>query len=247
VTDSSNETDDFLRNRIRHHVMPLLKAENPSLAENLSATALRLRQDAAALDGYAEPTEDVQILRQLSPAIQTRVLGKLLVSFGVKEPEAAHIDLLRAVVWSDNPSACGQFPGAVVGRHYDRLVKLENLPKLGSYTLNNPGETLIPELGIKVICADPAFAQGGEPVHVQGKLILRSRKEGDTIKLPGGTKTLKKLLIDRKIPAHRRDRIPVLADDAGVVAVMGIGVNGTRVDNPNCVIRFETMQISANS
>ena len=49
VTDSSNLTDDFLRNRIRRHVMPLLKQENPKLAENLSAMALRLRQDEAAL------------------------------------------------------------------------------------------------------------------------------------------------------------------------------------------------------
>ena len=31
-TDSSNLGDEFLRNRLRHHVMPLLKQENPRLA-----------------------------------------------------------------------------------------------------------------------------------------------------------------------------------------------------------------------
>ncbi len=31
VEDSSNESDAFLRNRIRHHVMPLLYQENPRL------------------------------------------------------------------------------------------------------------------------------------------------------------------------------------------------------------------------
>ena len=45
ITDSSNEEDLFLRNRLRHYVMPLLQQENPSLAENMSAMALRLRQD----------------------------------------------------------------------------------------------------------------------------------------------------------------------------------------------------------
>ena len=49
ITDSSNEGDDFLRNRLRHHVMPLLKQENPRLAENTSAMALRLRQDESCL------------------------------------------------------------------------------------------------------------------------------------------------------------------------------------------------------
>ena len=32
VEDSSNQTDDFFRNRLRHGVMPLLKEENPRLA-----------------------------------------------------------------------------------------------------------------------------------------------------------------------------------------------------------------------
>lgn len=241
VTDSSNETDDFLRNRIRHHVMPLLKEENPSLSENLSGTALRLRQDEGALNAMAELTTDVNALRQLPPAIRTRVFSKLLVGFGVKEPEANHIDLLDRIVHSENPSAYGVFPGAVIGRCYDRLIKLEEQPKLGTYSLNFPGETVIPELGIKVICSEPAETQDGFLVHVQGTLALRSRAEGDAIRLPGGTKTLKKLLIDKKIPAHQRDRIPVILDDLGIVAVMGIGPNQDRLDSPNCAIRFENL------
>ena len=47
IEDSTNAEDTFLRNRLRHGVMPLLKAENPRLAENLSAMALglgRMRQ-----------------------------------------------------------------------------------------------------------------------------------------------------------------------------------------------------------
>ena len=76
VEDSSNAGDDFLRNRLRHHIMPLLKQENPCLAENLSAMAYRLRQDAEALDGYAEAaaTNRVGDLQKLSPAIRSRVL-----------------------------------------------------------------------------------------------------------------------------------------------------------------------------
>lgn len=241
VTDSSNDTDDFLRNRIRHHVMPLLKAENPALAENLSATALRLRQDEDALDAMAEPTVHVETLRKMPGAVQTRVLFKLLVAFGVKEPEAEHIELLRGVVNSENPSAKGQFPGVVIGRAYDRLIKLEDSNHPVSCVIPYPGETLLPEWGVKVICADPKDGCDGYPVRVEGELILRSRLEGDTIKLRGGTKTLKKLFIDRKIPAQERDRIPVLADARGVITVMEIGANLDRLENPNCVIKIEKL------
>lgn len=238
VTDSSNETDAFLRNRIRHHVMPLLKEENPSLAENLSATALRLRQDEAVLDELAEPTTNVEVLRQMPPSVQTRALQKLLVSFGVREPEAEHIALLRRLVYSENPSAAGEFPGGVViGRAYGTLVKLEKREKLGTYALNCPGETEIPELGIRVTC------QSGEgiPVCVKGSLVLRSRQEGDTIRLSCGTRTLKKLFIDKKIPAMARDRIPVVADDAGVLLIPELNLHRISEETPNCRIRIETL------
>lgn len=242
VTDSSNETDDFLRNRIRHHVMPLLKGENPSIAQNLSAAALRLRQDEAALDMLAGLTDDVQTLRQMMPAVQTRALTKLLVSFGVKEPEGEHIDLLRRVVYSENPSACGAFPGNItVGRCYDKLVKLEKLPSLGEYPLNCPGQTELPELGMTVVCRKPAGDPKGILVHLYGTPVLRSRREGDAMTLSGGTKTLKKLFIDRKIPAPERDRIPVIADDLGIAVVMGIGIDRDHKDDPNWEILFQNI------
>ena len=94
--------------------MPLLKEENPKLAENLSATALRLRQDENVLDAMAEATTDVQLLKNLSAPLQNRALGKLLISFGVKEPEAEHIALAEKLVFSEKPSAQAAFPGGVL-------------------------------------------------------------------------------------------------------------------------------------
>ena len=85
VEDSSNGEDDFLRNRLRHNVMPLLKQENPSLSLNLSAMAERLRQDEQALTTAAEKsyTDDVHQLRELAPAIRSRVLSQMLLDAGV--------------------------------------------------------------------------------------------------------------------------------------------------------------------
>lgn len=212
VNDSSNDTDAFTRNRIRHHVMPLLKEENPSLTENLSAAALRLRQDEEALDTRAELTCSVTELRNMPVAIQNRALRKLLLHFGVKEPEAEHVALLHRLVCSENPSAWGKFPaGVVISRQYDLLVKKEPEEPIGSFVLNCPGVTEIPELGIRVICEGDACGTG--------TLVLRSRQPGDTIRLACGSKRLKKLFIDEKIPAGRRERILVIADDAGVVQI----------------------------
>ena len=54
---------------------------------------------------------------------------------------------------------------------------------------------------------------------IKGGIVVRSRKPGDKIKLSGGTKKLKQLFIDSKIPKEDRDKIPVLQDDNGILCV----------------------------
>lgn len=53
VTDSTNRSDSYTRNRLRHRVMPLLLEENPRLEETLGQMGSLLRQDADWLDAQA--------------------------------------------------------------------------------------------------------------------------------------------------------------------------------------------------
>ena len=232
VEDSSNQTDAFLRNRLRHHVMPLLRQENPRLAENVSSMAMRLREDEQALRNAAASEMDVSELKQLSKAQRSRAIGIFLENCGVKEPEAEHIALAEALVFSDKPSARASFPGGVtVCRRYNSLVKAEQEYALPTVILNCPGETDLPEIGLKVICQPARQIINTEDtftVESDGEIVLRCRSVGDEMRLPGGTKALKKIFIDRKIPAAQRLQIPVLADASGVLGVYGIGVNRER-------------------
>ena len=242
VEDSSNAGDDFLRNRLRHHVMPLLKGENPAFAENTSAMALRLQQDENALAELAgeQETDSVAALRAMMPAVRNRVLGQMLESAGVKEPEAAHIRLAEKLVFSEKPSAKANFSGNIrLVRNYDRLEVTAGERELQTCVLTCPGVyetsgweiTCMPNKSGKKTANSFAF----DPV---GKIVVRSRKTGDHIRLSGGTKTLKKLFIDAKIPALRRDAVPVLADDAGVIGVAGFGGNLDRIC-PDGTVRIE--------
>lgn len=241
--DSSNSSDRFLRNRLRHHVMPLLAGENPRIAEDLSEMALRLRQDAQFLEELSNTQQPVRVqeLRQMPEARRSRILERLLKDGGVPEPEAEHIKLAQALVFSEKPSARAMFPGGIVLRRcYDTLQIDREQQPLGEVLLACPGITDIPELGISVECsrAEDLCNDGMSfTVDIHGDLILRPRCAGDQIRLHGGTKSLKKLFIDRKIPAHERDRIPVLADDRGIVGVYGIGADVDRVA-PVWQIRF---------
>ena len=229
VEDSSNGTDDFLRNRIRHGILPLMRAENPRIGENLSAMTLLLRQDEACLQAMIpeEQVPDVSRLKAMEPALRRRALERFLKAQGVREPEQIHILQAEQLLYHWSPSAAMQFPGGVtIGRQYDRLVRLECAPELPETRLSVPGETCI---GGKRFVSEYATDLEERPDSVLvcpvGALIVRSRRSGDTMRLPGGTRSLKKMYIDRKIPASQRAAVPVLADDRGVLAVFGIGTD----------------------
>ncbi len=233
VSDSSNDTDAFLRNRLRHHVMPLLEAENPRIAENLSAMALRLRQDQQALDAMLDRDPVcVSALRQLPPALRSRALERLLKESGVKEPTGRHLALAEDLVFSQNPSAQAAFPGGVrLARCYDELRPLPAQLPLEPRVIPCPSITELPELGLRLICRPAREILNTQSIFTvtsQGPVQLRPRQTGDRIRTCGGTKSLKKLFVDRKIPASQRDRIPVLSDDDGLLGVYGLGVNHTR-------------------
>lgn len=242
VEDSSNGTDAFLRNRIRHQVMPVLKQENPRLAENVSAMARRLRLDEEFLSQNAVPTRDVDILKAMHPAQRSRALEAILKESGVREPEAVHLAQLEGLLFSEKPSARAEFPGGVtMARQYDKLVKLETSEPPEPVMLPCPGRILWG--GIRVI-AEPAEEIRNTPdtftVLPQGEMVLRARQAGDEIRLSGGTKSLKKLFIDRKIPASKRLQIPVLADGAGILGVYSIGADRSRIAEalPAVQVRF---------
>ena len=246
--DSSNAENTFFRNRLRHRVMPLLTQENPHLAENLSAMALRLREDEALLSDTAKwQDQTVSELKAMAPARRGRVLRDCLEKWGVREPEAEHVALMESLVFSANPSARACFPaGVTISRCYETLVKLRETAVLPQTPVVCPGVTEIPEAGIR-ICCTPAAGMVCEKnrftVVPKGQMYVRSRREGDAMRTSGGTKSLKKLLIDKKIPAAQRLLVPVLCDDAGILGVYGLGPNLDRLskEEETVEIRMETV------
>lgn len=230
VEDSSNATDAFLRNRIRHHILPLLYEENPRIGENLSRMALTLRDDEEALQQAVPVSPSLELLKQQPPALRRRYLAGFLKENGVKEPEDVHITQMEGLLFSQNPSAKVHFPGGItIGRVYDRLSVIPGTPQLPELALPCPGVVFWGDYKVTCALADHLTSRADQFIFCpQGQILLRSRRPGDTIRLSGGTKSLKKLFIDRKIPASQRDAIPVLSDDGGVLAVYSIGLHRDR-------------------
>ena len=97
------------------------------------------------------------------------------------------------------------------------------------------GETAIPAAGWKIFSQTVKKYQetANTPFQfavkydmiVESNLIVRPRRPGDRLQRAGGSKSLKELFIDRKIPRADRALLPVFAAQGEILAVAGLGVS----------------------
>ena len=256
--DSSNASDDYTRNRIRHSVIPLLKEQNPAFCSAVLQSSELLREDDRLLDSMAAKFAALHFKNGRLPASELSALPKPIASRVVrlvcdKSLSARHVEAVLAIAAGDDPSASVDIPSVTVRREYDALVfgAAETL-SFEPFSIDDGTCADIPGTGYTVSCKKDIFSPN---VHkrfntflfkcedVCGKMLVRPRIEGDFAALSGGrTKTLKKLFIEKKIPAHMRALIPVLSDDNGVLAVCGLGQTKRGVLNngdPVYIIMFE--------
>jgi len=87
--DSSNADHSYLRNRIRHELLPLLQDYNPAISQRLTATACLLGDDEALLSQYTDTAFNQQ------PARSGRGWTALPLSDLKREPRALRLRLYR--------------------------------------------------------------------------------------------------------------------------------------------------------
>jgi len=265
VEDSTNSLDVFTRNRIRHSVIPVLKGINPRLSEAATAASELLRADEEFISDIADLfitdccaglTADAGDVLKLPFAVSSRVIRKLYGgSLALK-----HVKAVLELCGHGSPSASLSLPGMTVRREYDRVVfdSGQALDEGGfAQVFPSDGDSvIILAAGLKMSCKSVACSDKISKINksltsflfksddIHGKIAVRPRREGDSVRLFGhsGTKTLKKLFIESRVPLRRRPLVPVIADDAGVLAVYGLGAGDRAVPGPGDValqIEFE--------
>ena len=148
-------------------------------------------------------------------------------------------------MFSDNPSARANFPGVTITRRYDRLEVLKN-EETPAETELSVGQTII--FGPwEITCTQAETIENNDrtfTLKTFGPIRVRSRRSGDNLRLEGGTKSLKKRLIDKKIPAGQRAFLPVLEDDRGILAVAELGADLSRRAETLPAVRIQIVKRS---
>jgi tRNA(Ile)-lysidine synthase len=107
-----------------------------------------------------------------------------------------------------------------------------------SYTLGIPGQVEIPEIAVRVglsrrsvepwmLSGSPRCAALALPLAEGDRVTVRNRRPGDRIHPlgAGGSRKLKELLIDRRVPRRDRDRLPLICVGERIAWVPGVTID----------------------
>ncbi len=235
--DSSNASDAYLRNRVRHELLPLLEALRPgarsTIARSLSAlreltalakehTAELAKPDADEVD-HAIPID--QVLRSVAPLLTLRTM------IG----EGAHPEMLEDLHAAMIEGKTGvRFPvhgrTAIVDRH--QVVVVHDKAPTGPWIIEAPHDA-VGDLPLRscVVGPDEVDLSQGPSVawldldQLAFPLELRAWRAGDRMRPIGtGSKLISDLLTDAKVPAHRKADALVLVSRGVVVWLCGYRV-----------------------
>ena len=234
VTDSTNLTDDYTRNKIRHHLMPLFRELNPRFEDAVrrfcdSQLLLNLYMASRAgglLNRAQVSTQENSALRaDILLAAHPAELADALLHYcqhpwQAKEPlslEARHLDLLYDILQNGGAVPLGRGYTAVCKQGLLRVVKDEKPCRMYPIPLGGSVSFLY------------HFWRVNACIHYSDKesndLVFRNRLPGDrfTFYKRGVTKPLRKALNEKKIPGEERDSLLLLCRGSVVLWCEGLG------------------------
>lgn len=247
--DPSNLKPDYLRNRIRLELLPLLAREyNPAISAALVQLAAVSREESDFLDTLAAEA----LARCRAPGEEMALVGGLLlgepvavarrvVRLAARETIGPDFDLglvpvnrvLEAAARPDGARTLALPGGLRVDVEYGvcRFTADEQNPILSpasEWPVSPTGTTVVPELGLRIEAANEQTPAGllsaaFDADRLPGPLLLRLRRPGDRIWPVGmeGSKKLQDILVDAKVPRRQRDRMPVLTAGDEVLWLVG--------------------------
>jgi tRNA(Ile)-lysidine synthase len=241
--DLSNEKGTYTRNRFRKEVLPFLKSENQQVHEHFQRFSEELQRDELFLQELTvqkmnkvmeireknKITIDITRFLEMPIPLQRRGIQLILNYLYKEKPEslsAQHIDQIFSLVTHLHPSGMLDLPnGLKVIRSYSTLSFQFALFDFQDfyYELSESGIIELPSGGsIKVEmsgeCTEKAnYNAVFDASNLQLPITIRTRKKGDRMSLKGmkGTKKIKDIFIDSKIPLQNRDTWPVVTDGNG--------------------------------
>lgn len=241
VTDSSNLSDNVIRNKIRLNVLPMLRTINPSVSKSIYHTSERLSQVATVFDDAIRQTVDAATISSgkkeevyaIDKIKNEYTLFRILqpCSFSPEQIEDIYASLIgqqvtgRVFMSSSHELLIDR--GRIVIQPTEKPFKPFKISETGTYVLPDEKRLILVETPI-----DEKFSINKNPEiccldadWVRFPLILRQTVEGDRFCPLGmkGSKLVSDFLTDQKKSLFEKRRQLVLQDAKGkIIWIVGM-------------------------
>ena len=243
--DSSNQSDDYLRNRIRHHVIPHLERENPNLINSVANYSNQLHEAFSYIRNnsvkYLEENGNkinINSFNNLALIQKKDIINYVCNLHDVLSSDNKICDILQLI---DSPK-----PNLVYDLNEEfRFVKAYDTCYVSrktfkediNYQININERLEITNYGSFELLLNEIKSDTYLKISLDEPLPLTIRKrcEGDNLIIKDGHKKLKDFLINKKVPKEIRDDLLVITNNLGEI-IWVKGYYKKRCDNENCLI-----------
>lgn len=269
VTDSSNLSDDYTRNKIRHNVIPSLIEINPSFEQNALRFIDSLREDSGFIEAQAlelfrrayipeSKKLSCSVFNDISPVICKRIIAYFFDLAACSDYEKKHIEILYLNLKQNTFSL--NIPGGkevIKERDFiyiaDSGKKIFSIPDSFKFNKGFTGKITFGDYVLNIIKSDISDKNNINSIDFSkcdDIIEIRVRRPGDKINIYPRhcTKTLKKYYNELKFDSEQKENNPVISDSRGVIWVNPAGTDySRRPDRNSTEIYTITMESEENA
>lgn len=236
VTDLSNEKDEYTRNRYRKYILPFLKKEDPNIHEKFEKFSSVLLEYNSYLEKqakkdmkevYVQQTLNINKYLKTEDIIQKKIINLILESIyhdDLMLITDIHVDLIHKLITSDKANSYIHLPNDMSAvKSYNSVVFKKEKVSKGDYEIDLSKYVNLPN-GKNLEIIESTNMTSNFVCRLNSKdiklpLHVRNRKDGDKIKIKGmlGSKKIKDIFIDEKIPMEDRDTWPIVLDSSNTI------------------------------
>lgn len=255
--DSTNDSTDYTRNKIRLEIMPILENINDNAMQNITNASNELADTSEYIEKDVDEAYDEYVSEEngklflsdesfaIDPIVLTGVIRKMIENTAGKLKDITRIHVGDVVSLSDKQ----------VGKKVDlpySIVAEREYEGISISTEDNKSDEEKDTREVVIAFEEDGFdvANIEELKHTKwldydkiNDVVVRTRQKGDYIVIDadGSKKKLKKYFIDEKIPRRERDKVLVVADGNHVLWVVGYRISEAVKVTPDTkkIIRLE--------
>ena len=224
--DCSNEQDDYLRNRIRHHIIPLMKCENPNLLNQINDYSIILKEAfnyirKESINYLIKHNNiiDIDSFKMLDVSVKKDVICLMFENLNIEKTNVI-INSCLALVENGSNSSINIKDGYVFVVEYNK-ASIKTNTNIVDYSYELDLNNKVEIMGKYVL-----YFTKNEPLHNEKYIklcyndlklpfIIRNKQEGDFIRMNFGNKKVSRILIDQKVEKEKRNVIPLIYDNCG--------------------------------